>query len=453
VYPPEPLRQLMTRAWLPRREEAAVPHPASAARRERRQRLAAAFPGELLVVPTASVKSRANDTSYSFRPGTAMTWLAGSQETHAVLVIHPDGHDVLYQLPPDSREESTWYVSSEGERCEGARPTLADTAARLLLEVAPRGDLLALKGRTARVVRGTDPDVEELFVSDPDRDAELLCWIDEARLVKDDWELEQLQEAVDATVRGFEDVVRELWQAVATSERWLEGTFFRRARVEGHDVGYRSICASGPRACTVHYTRNDGAVRPGELLLLDMGVENRELYTADITRTLPVSGVFTDAQRWAYSLVYEAQEAALRELRPGVAFDVPYDAAMRVLVAGLVELGLIPGDEVIARDDMRHRRWTAHRISHMLGLDVHDCAAARDHAYLDGVYQEGMVLTVEPGLYFAEDDALVPEHLRGMGIRLEDDVVVTAEGYRMLSAALPRSAEEIEAWMAELVSA
>jgi Xaa-Pro aminopeptidase len=155
-------------------------------------------------------------------------------------------------------------------------------------------------------------------------------------------------------------------------------------------------------------------------------------------------------QRWVYSLVHEAQEAALRELRPGVAFDVPYDAALRVLIRGLAELRLVPGDEVLARDDQRHRRWTAHRISHMLGLDVHDCAAARDHTYFDGVYREGMVLTVEPGLYFAADDALVPEQLRGTGIRLEDDVVITADGYRMLSSALPRSAEEVEAWMAQL---
>lgn len=131
-------------------------------------------------------------------------------------------------------------------------------------------------------------------------------------------------------------------------------------------------------------------------------------------------------------------------------YDVPYDAAMAVLVRGLRELGLVESDDVLDKEDQRHKRWTAHRISHVLGLDVHDCAAAREELYAAGVYQEGMVITVEPGLYFQQDDALVPEDLRGTGVRIEDDVLVTADGYRLLSSALPRHPDEVEAWLAAL---
>ena len=143
--------------------------------------------------------------------------------------------------------------------------------------------------------------------------------------------MQQLQEAVDATIKGFEDVVRAMPQTQATSERWAEGVFGLRARVEGNDVGYGSICAAGSNACTLHWTDNDGPVRDGDLILLDMGVEGHELYTADVTRTLPVSGRFTDRQRQVYDLVHQAQEAAFAACRPGAAFLDPHRAAMRVL--------------------------------------------------------------------------------------------------------------------------
>jgi len=446
----EPLRKLMTQGWLPRASSPSPEHPASVLREERRRRLAEAFPGELLVVPTGRLKTRANDTTYPFRPGTAFTWLVGGTAPQAVLVVHPDGRSVLYQDAPQSRDETFWYATYRGERYDGPRDLLEDVAVRLRVEVSPRSKLMDLKGEHARVLRQLHPGVEELFVTNAESDAALSVWLDEARLVKDQWEIEQLQEAVDITVRGFADAIRDLERAAATSERYLEATFFRRARVEGNDVGYGSICASGANACTLHYVRNDGPVRQGDLLVLDMGVENRELYTADITRTFPVSGRFTERQRWHYSLVLEAQEAALAELGPGVPFEVPYDAAMRVLVRGLVEIGVLDDDGAVRRDDQRHRRWTAHRISHMLGLDVHDCATARTEMYFGGSFLEGMVITVEPGLYFMPDDGLVPEDLRGSGVRIEDNVVITADGYRLLSGDLPRSPEHVEAWMAQL---
>jgi len=404
------------------------------------------------VVPTGGYKTRANDTEYRFRPGTEFTHLVGSHEPDAVLVVAADGSATLYQAPTMDRSTPAFFTDRVyGELWVGPRPSLAAQSALLGIDARPLEDLEQLKGTEARVVRGYDARVEELFVTDGDKDGELCTFLSELRLVKDEHEIAQLQAAVDATITGFEDVVRSLDAARASSERWIEGVFGLRARVEGNDVGYGSICAAGAHACTLHWTDNDGPVREGDLVLLDMGVEGHELYTADVTRTLPVSGTFTPRQREVYALVFEAQEAALAECRPGADFLAPHEAAMRVLAHGLERLGVLESaEEALAEDDQRYRRYTLHGVSHMLGIDVHDCAHARDEQYRHGTLQEGYVLTVEPGLYFQPDDLTVPEDLRGIGVRIEDDVVITADGHRNLSAALPRDPDGVEAWMAAL---
>jgi Xaa-Pro aminopeptidase len=304
------------------------------------------------------------------------------------------------------------------------------------------------------VHRGVDPDVDALVpVHDEQAEKELAVHLAEMRLVKDGWEIDQLQDAIDATALGFEDSLREWDNVLIHGERWIDGTFWRRARAAGNDIGYESIVACGPHATTLHWIDNDGAVAPGQLLLLDMGVENRSLYTADITRTLPVSGRFTPEQRDLYDLVLAAQEAGIRAVRPGAAYRDFHVAAMTVLAHGLAEMGILPvsPEEAMEKDSGVYRRWTLHGTGHMLGMDVHDCSAARSEAYHEGKLEAGMVLTVEPGLYFQSIDLLVPEPLRGVGIRIEDDVLVTDDGSRNLSAAMPRSADDVEAWMAGLL--
>ncbi len=275
-------------------------------------------------------------------------------------------------------------------------------------------------------------------------------YLSEARLVKDSFEVSELEKACAATARGFEDVVKVLDKAEATSERYIEGTFFLRARVEGNDIGYGSICAAGPHATTLHWVRNDGDVRSGDLLLLDAGVETDELYTADITRTLPINGRYTDLQRKIYDAVYEAQEAGIAAVKPGAAYRDFHDAAQRVLAEKLVEWGLVEGPVERVLELGLQRRWTLHGTGHMLGMDVHDCAAARTEVYVDTTLEPGMCLTVEPGLYFQADDLTVPEEYRGIGVRIEDDILVTEDGNRNLSDALPRRSDEVEAWMASL---
>ncbi len=303
-----------------------------------------------------------------------------------------------------------------------------------------------------RVVRGHDAGIEAALTDKvtAERDEELRVFLSEARLVKDEFEVGELQKAVDSTVRGFEDVVRVLDKAEATSERYIEGTFFLRARVEGNDVGYGSICAAGPHATTLHWVRNDGPVRSGDLLLLDAGVETHTLYTADITRTLPINGRFTEIQKQVYDAVYEAQEAGIAAVQPGGKYRDFHDAAQRVLAERVVEWGLVEGPVERVLELGLQRRWTLHGTGHMLGLDVHDCAAARTETYVEGTLEPGMVLTVEPGLYFQADDLTVPEEYRGIGVRIEDDILVTEDGNRNLSDGLPRTSAEVESWMASL---
>jgi Xaa-Pro aminopeptidase len=238
----------------------------------------------------------------------------------------------------------------------------------------------------------------------------------------------------------------------AKSEREIEGAFWNRARIEANDVGYLTIAAAGEHACTLHWNDNYGEMKRGQLLLLDAGVECDSLYTADVTRTLPISGKYTSEQRAVYDIVWEAQRVGIEAVKPGNDFIEPHRAAMRVLSQGLIDLGVLKCslDEALDKGKQYYRRYTLHGVSHMLGLDVHDCAKARSENYRYGKLKEGMVLTVEPGLYFQPDDATVPEKFRGIGVRIEDDVAVTATGHENFSAILPSRTDEVERWIAEL---
>ncbi|MFE8939632.1 aminopeptidase P family protein [Streptomyces sp. NPDC007872] len=425
---------------------------------ERRAALSARFPGERLVIPAGKLKTRSNDTEYAFRASTEYAYLTGDQTQDGVLVLEPaeDGHEAtIYLLPRSDRENGEFWLDGQGELWVGRRHSLAE--AEQLLGI-PAKDVRELAGALAeatgpvRAVRGHDAGIEAALTDKvtAERDEELRVYLSEARLVKDSFEVSELEKACAATARGFEDVVKVIDKAEATSERYIEGTFFLRARVEGNDIGYGSICAAGPHATTLHWVRNDGDVRSGDLLLLDAGVETNELYTADITRTLPINGRYTDLQRKIYDAVYEAQEAGIAAVKPGAAYRDFHDAAQRVLAEKLVEWGLVEGPVERVLELGLQRRWTLHGTGHMLGMDVHDCAAARTEAYVDTTLEPGMCLTVEPGLYFQADDLTVPEEYRGIGVRIEDDILVTEDGNRNLSDALPRRSDEVEAWMASL---
>ncbi|MFJ3938510.1 aminopeptidase P family protein [Streptomyces parvus] len=462
LYPAvsDELAENMKSGWADTELHDLQPIPQAEHTANRRAALSARFPGERLVIPAGNLKTRSNDTEYAFRASTEYAYLTGDQTQDGVLVLEPagdTGHEAtLYLLPRSNRENGEFWLDGQGELWVGRRNSL--TEAEQLLGI-PAKDVRELPAALAeatgpvRNVRGHDASIEAALTDKvtAERDEELRVYLSEARLVKDAFEIAELQKACDATARGFEDVVKSLDKAEATSERFIEGTFFLRARIEGNDIGYGSICAAGPHATTLHWVRNDGAVRAGELLLLDAGVETNDLYTADVTRTLPISGTFSPLQRKIYDAVYEAQEAGIAAVKPGAAYRDFHDAAQRVLAEKLVEWGLL-GDLSVDKvlELGLQRRWTLHGTGHMLGMDVHDCAAARTETYVDGTLEPGVCLTVEPGLYFQADDLTVPEEYRGIGVRIEDDILVTEDGNRNLSDTLPRRADEVEAWMARL---
>ncbi|MDX2375747.1 aminopeptidase P family protein [Microbacterium sp. LRZ72] len=431
--------------WAPRpatTPEAAAQAPHAAARRAQ---VAAAFPGRRLVVPAGGLSVRSNDTDFPFRPHSAFAHLTGWEidaEPDSVLVLDPTsrGHTAtLYFRERADRTTPEFYADAAiGEFWIGPRPALAEVAGRLGLQTAHLDSFTA-----------TD---EDLTVGEDD---DLTRVVSELRLVKDAFEIGELREAVRVTAAGFDDIIRALPEVIAhrRGERVVEGVFHQRARSDGNREGYDTIAAAGPHACYLHWTRNDGAVAPGDLILIDAGVELDSLYTADITRTLPVSGTFSPVQRRVYEAVREAADAAFAAARPGARFREVHEAAMAVIAARVAEWGLLPvtADEALDADaGGQHRRYMVHGTSHHLGLDVHDCAQARRDMYYDGVLEPGMVFTIEPGLYFQIDDLTVPAEYRGIGVRIEDDVLMTAEGPENLSAAIPRTADEVEAWMARL---
>ena len=450
----------MRQGWADTERHDLQPLPQAAHTARRRAALSARFPGELLVIPSGNPKVRSNDADYPFRPSSDYAYLTGDQSQDAALVLEPvaeGGHRALAFLRPRSdRENGEFWTDYHGELWDGRRNSLTENEQVLGLpcrDVRTLVEQLRAAAGPVRILRGHDAALEAALDGSADavRDEELRVLLSELRLVKDEFEIGELRFACEATARGFEDVVRVLGSDRPTSERSIEGTFFLRARVEGNDVGYASICAAGPHATTMHWVRNTGQTRPGELLLLDAGVETNNLYTADVTRTMPVDGRFTPLQRKVYQAVFAAQEAGIAAVKPGAAYRDFHHAAQRTLAEHLVSWGLL-GDRTVDEvyDLGLHRRWTLAGTGHMLGLDVHDCAVARTALYVDGTLEAGMVLTVEPGIYFQADDLTVPEEYRGIGVRIEDDILVTEDGSENLSAALPRTADEVEAWMARV---
>ncbi|WP_054952156.1 aminopeptidase P family protein [Flaviflexus massiliensis] len=446
----------------------------------RRRALGKQFLGQRLVLPAGELRVRSNDTDYRFRAHSAfahLTGLGGELEPNAVLVLHPlDGvteesdetHEaVLYFHPRTPRTaEEFWADSRYGEFWVGARPSLEEMSTMTGIRTDHIDNLPdALAKDLGQVQLATitqadtkiDAQIQELrqresLTQGEVLDAKLTEAASELRLIKDDWEIAEIQKAIDVTAMGFDDIIASLPRAVNhwRGERVIEGAFAARAREEGNGLGYDTIAAAGNHANTLHWIVNDGQVKEGDLVLVDAGAEVDSLYTADITRTLPVNGTFSPEQKKVYEAVLEACEASLAKANEkGVRFRDIHAAAMVVIARYLEEWGCLPGtaEESLAPDGQFHRRWMPHGTSHHLGLDVHDCAQARREMYLDAYLEPGMVFTIEPGLYFREDDLKIPAWLRGIGVRIEDDILVTDEGAVRLSESIPRTVTDVENWM------
>jgi len=465
----EGFKEYIAGGWAQRDD--AVPAPRQHARfaADRRRRISAAYRGKRLIVPAGSLKQRSNDTDFPFRAHSAFAYLTGwgaDSEPGSVLILEPtaDGHEAtLYFRERAGRDSDEFYANPEiGEFWIGPRPSLKQVAGDLDLPTAGIADVhsaLEAADRNTLVVREADAAVTEQIDrvredGDLSADDAFARDLSEMRLVKDEYEISELRGAIAATARGFEDVIRDLPRITAheRGERLVEGVFNGRARADGNTVGYDTIAASGPHACILHWTTNNGPVVPGDVILIDAGVEAESYYTADITRTLPVSGRFSPTQRRVYETVREAADAAFAIVRPGIRFREIHQTAMEVIARRTAEWGMLPvsAEEALQADNQHHRRYMVHGTSHHLGLDVHDCAQARREMYIDGVLEAGMTFTIEPGLYFQPDDLTVPEEFRGIGVRIEDNILVTTDGAENLSIAIPRTADDVEAWIARL---
>ena len=464
---PKPLADFMKTGWAPTPLEGIVPSEAIPFCKARIEKLSKKYPGKRVILPAGSLKVRSNDTDYRFRPHSAFSYFTGVTGSDAVpdsvFLLEPkgDGHEALLFIHPrSSRDSDEFYRDAKyGEFWVGRRMTLEETTRKYGIAVREIEDLdkFLSSEKPTVYVRGENKVVDKKLSKDKEATAELLTFLSEMRLIKDTYEIAEMQKAVDATNRGFADMVRVFGAASSTKrgERIIEAAFFGRARLEGNDLGYETIAASGSHACILHWIRNDGDVKSGDLILIDAGVEVDSLYTADITRTLPINGEFSPAQRKIYTLVYEAQRAGFAAVKPGAKFKDITAASHSVLAKGLEEMGVLPisAEESLKPEVGLHRRWTVHGVSHMLGIDVHDCNDARKEQYADGVLEAGMILTVEPGLYIHPDDELFPEEYRGIGVRIEDDVLVTETGCRVLSNKLPSHPDEVEVWISNLIKA
>ena len=452
--------EYMGTGWATPDRTATVEPGAAAAAASHRERLSAAWPNQTIIVLAGRAPVRANDTFYGFRPDSNFFWLTGCDAEDAVVVLHPTtgGHDTTVYLPAPAYPGDRGFFAdaAHGELWVGSAPGMTEWSTALEVPVKPLTDLAGdLRTVSEPVLAGQGGSGHEA-VRGIRFSTELVRTLAELRMVKDEWEIDELRRAVDATVGGFASVLREIPAAISGGgERWLQGTFDRHARTFGNGPGYSTIVGSGAHAPTLHWVRCDGPVLESEVLLLDMGVETRAFYTADVTRTFPASGTFSAAQRQVHDLVEKSHLAGLDAVRPGRNFSDFHGAAMEVIANGLHDWGLLPVsvDEALSPTGQQHRRYLVCGIGHHLGLDVHDCAQSSYEAYQGGAMTPGMVLTVEPGLYFHAFDETVPPELRGIGVRIEDDILVTPTGSEVLSDAMPIDAVGLERWMAEQQSA
>lgn len=404
---------------------------------------------------TAPVRNRNNDVDYKFRPDSNFYYLTGFEEPEAVAVLipdHPETPFTLFVLPRD-KEKETWTGRRFG--VEGAREVFgADAAyaidemdARLPKLLENRERLFYRMGKNehfdARVLGWIEKlrGMVRAGVTAPTQILDPATFVHEHRLFKDPAEIATLERAGQITLEAHVEAMRVAKPGANEFEveAAVDYTFRRRG---GSGAGYPSIVASGPNATTLHYINNSRKIESGDLMLLDAGCEYG-FYTADVTRTFPVTGTFSNPQREIYEAVLEAQLAGIELSKAGNKFQHVHDESTRVLVSHLIRLGILSGSITDALKDAKYKRYFMHRTSHWLGMDVHDCG----NYYVSGesrVLAPGMVLTVEPGLYFDINDEAVDARYRGIGVRIEDDILVTETGPIVLTRDIPKLAPEVE---------
>ena len=449
---------------------------------QRRQRLAQAMgPQDIAIIPTAPTRVRNRDADYPFRADSYFYYLCGFTEPDACLVIRADGHTTLFCQPKDLEREIWDGYRLGPEQAPSALGLEAALSVTQLDQQMPR--LLAntesvwwpfathddLHHRIETWLQSVRSQVR-LGVAAPQVQRDACAVLDEMRLIKDAHELALMRTAgrisAQAHIRAMQRSARMLRAGEDAREYPLEAVLLPAFREHGAEgPAYTSIVAAGANACVLHYRADRAAVRDGDLVLIDAACEYMG-YASDITRTFPANGRFSGPQADVYALVLASQEAAIAATRAGARFDDPHDAATRVLAQGMLDLKLLDANAVGNLDDVlnsrAYARFYMHRTGHWLGMDVHDCGAYQDPdpeapritvpnptggdpitMRVSRVLQAGMVLTIEPGLYVrAATD--VPEAFHDIGVRIEDDAVVTAQGCELLTRDVPVGMQEIE---------
>ncbi|HEU0198380.1 MAG TPA: Xaa-Pro aminopeptidase [Nevskiaceae bacterium] len=438
-----------------------VPDSATLAEHARRRRvlMKSIGRGGIAVIPGATEQTRNRDVEYRFRQDSDFLYLTGFREPDAMLVLAPgraEGEYVLFVRPRDPERE-TWTGYRAGP--EGAVHDYGADQAFHMDEFEERLPALLAGHNRVHCALGEHPDFDVEITAcvrhlretsrrgdaAPSGFASLEDSLHEQRLFKRPAELKLIQHACDVSAAAHVRAMRYAQPGVF--EYQLMAEIEHEFALAGMEPGYGTIVGGGANGCVLHYVENDASLRDGDLVLIDAGGEYRG-YTADITRTFPVNGRFSAAQRELYELVLTAQREAIREMRVGVASSKPHETAVRVLAEGMAALGLLEGDVSEILETESYRRFYMHGTGHWLGLDVHDVGRYR----VDGKprrFQPGMIMTSEPGIYVPPGSEGVDPRFHGIGIRIEDDVLITAAGPKVLTGGVPKAIDDIEALMAE----
>ena len=426
---------------------------------DRREAFKKKIVGGVAILPSAVQAMRTHSTEYRYRQDANFYYLTGFDEPEAVCVIAPDHPEHQYALfvRPRVPEQEVWTGKRAG--VEGAKERFGADAAypieefdEKISEYIGTSECLyygfgadeafnqkiveLLKGyRRHRLREGTGPNI----LIDP---TDLLA---EMRLFKDETELERIRTAVEISVEAHTAAMQAVRPGMYEYElESLIDSIYRKNG--GTGPAFLTIVASSANATTLHYTTNDRQIEDGDLVLIDAGCEY-QYYCGDITRTFPANGKFTDAQRAVYQGVLDVQCEVIESIRPGVSIGDPVQKAVEMLTETMLELGLLVGEKEKLIEEGEYRKFYMHSVGHMLGVEVHDVAKTRDGEEYK-LFQPGMVMTIEPGLYIDPDSENVPPEYLGIGVRIEDNILVTESGCEVLTAAVPKTIDEIERFMA-----
>ena len=411
------------------------------------------------IIPAAREATRSNDTHYRFRQDSDFFYLTGFEEPDAIAIVKPgETHEYVLFVRPRDPEREIW----DGRRAgvEGAKSEFGASEAFPVDEFNEKLTEILNETEVLYYRLGVNPDLDDKIIREISRMRSLnrkpinppqtiidpATIVHELRVVKSSEELEVMQQAADIAAEAHCEAMKAVRAGMREYEiEALIEQIFRRHGCAG--PAYTSIVGAGANATVLHYINNDGELRDGDLLLLDAGAEYKG-YASDITRTFPINGRYSSAQRDIYDLVLKAQMSCVEMVRPGVTHDQLKHHSIEVLTEGMVELGLLKGDPEQLIKDKKYEKFYMHGLGHMIGIDVHDVGRYY-HGKESRALEPGVVMTVEPGIYVAADSQDVPEKYLGIGVRIEDDVLCTANGPRVLTTKVPKHAEEIEALMAK----